>query len=172
METVVGLDMSLTGTGVCVIGDDIKLHTINSTPQMHRNIYDRVDYIVTKCFECMSVAPSMICIEAPFTHLKNPSSAIPLAALGHMMRRALVAGKHAFRDVAATQLKKFCLGKGAGGKELILREVYKKWGIEARDNNQADAAVLAHIAIGMLQVQKGNAEGLAKYQLEVIEKCL
>jgi len=53
--------------------------------------------------------------------------------------------------VGATQLKKFILGSGTVGggkktKQLIIMNVFKKWGIEVADDNEADAIVLVRMA--------------------------
>lgn len=49
--------------------------------------------------------------------------------------------------VSTTQVKKFCLGVSADqGKQLILKGVYKKWGLDLDDDNMADSFVLACIA--------------------------
>ena len=47
--------------------------------------------------------------------------------------------------VAPTTLKKFIMGKGKGEKSLIVREVFKAYGVDAATDDEADACVLAHI---------------------------
>ncbi len=45
--------------------------------------------------------------------------------------------------VAPSTLKKFTIGNGAAKKNEMLLGVYKKWGIEFTDDNEADAYALA-----------------------------
>jgi len=45
-----------------------------------------------------------------------------------------------------TELKKFITGKGNAKKQIIIQQVYKKYGIEFEDDNLADAFVLAKMA--------------------------
>jgi crossover junction endodeoxyribonuclease RuvC len=48
--------------------------------------------------------------------------------------------------VAPQQLKKFATGNGNTKKELITKEVLKRWGVDFDDTNLAEAYVLARIA--------------------------
>lgn len=48
--------------------------------------------------------------------------------------------------VPPTSLKKFVTGSGSAAKDNMLLGVYKKWGVEYRDNNLADAYGLARMA--------------------------
>jgi len=53
-----------------------------------------------------------------------------------------------YEIIAPTSLKKFVTGKGNSKKELMLLEVYKRWGIEFKNNNLADAYGLSRMAMG------------------------
>lgn len=55
-----------------------------------------------------------------------------------MFRRA---GWHIL-DVPPNTLKAFVTGKGNAPKELMIRDVFKRWKYEAKDNNDADAFAL------------------------------
>jgi crossover junction endodeoxyribonuclease RuvC len=48
--------------------------------------------------------------------------------------------------VPPTSLKKYVLGKGNAAKELMLKEVFRKWGYDTTSNDRADAYALARIA--------------------------
>lgn len=48
--------------------------------------------------------------------------------------------------VPPTSLKKYVLGKGNAAKELMLKEVFRKWGYDTESNDRADAYALARIA--------------------------
>ena len=71
------------------------------------------------------------------------------------------------------QLKKYVSGVGKNqGKSMIMLDVYKNFGEEIRDNDIADAYVLARICRDYYcMVNAGVGElDLKKYQLEVLEK--
>lgn len=66
--------------------------------------------------------------------------------------------------VHPSTLKKFVTGSGAAKKELMLLEVYKRWGHTAKGNDEADAVSLAHfglaargVAVNCSQIMKDVA---------------
>jgi Holliday junction resolvasome RuvABC endonuclease subunit len=65
--------------------------------------------------------------------------------------------------VPPTSLKKYATGKGNTQKNQMLLSVYKKWGIEFRDDNAADSYALAHLVSGKYKTD---------YEQEVYEKIL
>jgi Holliday junction resolvasome RuvABC endonuclease subunit len=67
------------------------------------------------------------------------SYALQLAGLGYMLRREFRNAGIAYREVAPTQAKKFLTGKGNCDKNLILKEVFKRYHIDVDDDNIADA---------------------------------
>lgn len=48
-------------------------------------------------------------------------------------------------EVPPATLKKFVTGKGNAPKEIIIREVHRRWAYEAVDNNDSDAYSLARL---------------------------
>ena len=48
-----------------------------------------------------------------------------------------------------SQLKKFVTGKGNVEKSVVMKEVYKRFGIDTDDDNTADAVVLGHIGMSL-----------------------
>jgi Holliday junction resolvasome RuvABC endonuclease subunit len=95
----------------------------------------------------------MICVEDIFMprQAARIGQAMNLAKLAGVIRLAILEGGFPFYVVNDMQLKKFACGRGQGiQKGIIIREAYKKWGIDAKDDNQADAAVLAYMAEGLL----------------------
>ena len=120
---------------------------------------------------------SMVCIEDFFVPHRpaQMNSAKGLIMLGTTVRLAVLARGLPFFVVAPTQLKKYVSGKGNGPKGIVIREIYKKWGVDAKDDNQADACVLSHMAEGIhRQMTSGlsNPGKMHKYQLEMIDKVI
>lgn len=66
--------------------------------------------------------------------------------------------------VSPGQLKKFATGKGVAAKDIVIKEVFKKWGADFNDNNLADAFVLAKIAFAL----HSNSDDLLAYEREVL----
>ena len=51
--------------------------------------------------------------------------------------------------VTPSQLKKFVTGKGNADKNVVMKEVYKRFHIDTDDDNTADAVVLGHIGLAL-----------------------
>ena len=167
LPVFVGLDMSLSSTGFCrKQGTNITIDTIKTTPKTAENDLARLQYIVHQVMERIPMAVEMICMEDYFTpgNKAQLGAAIKLVALGTVMRMELYKAGYPFYIVAPSILKKYCTGKGTGQKSIVVREVYKKWGIDAKDDNQADACVLAHMSEGFVM------EPELKYQQEIIKR--
>jgi crossover junction endodeoxyribonuclease RuvC len=67
------------------------------------------------------------------------SYALQLAGLGYMLRRQFRNARIPYIDVAPTQAKKFLSGRGNVDKNIILKEVLKRYQIDVDDDNIADA---------------------------------
>jgi len=67
--------------------------------------------------------------------------------------------------VAPTSLKKFVTGKGNSAKNEMLLAVYKKWGAEFHNDNEADAYGLARMAE---YLDAGVPPGAPKYERDTI----
>jgi len=171
----VGLDMSLTSTGFCVIQKDgtIKTDVIKTTPRSAPNKLDRLKLICSEVLKrILQNEVDLVCIEDYFTpnNKQQVRAAMSLIELGTAMRLALYQMKMPFFIIAIQQLKKFATGKGNAKKSIIVREVYKKWGLEAKDDNEADACVLAQIGQALAGRAAGGEIDLLQYQEEVFEK--
>lgn len=170
----VGLDMSLSATGFCLLkkgeSSEISFETIKSSPKASSNDLARLRDITNEVLRRIPRQTEMVCIEDIFVPA-NPfqiGAAINLAMLAAVVRLALFEAGYQFYIIAPGQLKKFITGSGASQKSLIIREVYKKWGLDAKDDNQADAIVLAHIAQAICTPELD----LLKPQKEVVGKVV
>ena len=146
----IGLDLSLSSTGCAAVSEDGHvLKTIKTNPNKFKDDLARLIHIrdAVKSFVCEN-SPKMICIEDVYIppKLASSNSALKLSMLGGLVRVMLYEMGLRFCLVTPMQLKKFITGKGAGEKSLILREVFRRWTVEAADDNQADAVGLAHLA--------------------------
>lgn len=141
VPSFVGLDMSLTSSGFCCKrGDVLTVETIKTTPKTCDNDLARIRYIVDAVLSRIpKMDVKMVCIEDFFTP-QNPfqiGAAIGLAMLGAVMRLALYEKGYPFFVIAPGQLKKFATGKGVGQKSIIVREVYKRWGVDAKEDRKS-----------------------------------
>lgn len=157
-----GLDLSLTGTGVCVIDSQgticfvTKLKSKTRGMERLQGIRDRVSEILEK------YEPSFICVEG-YSMGSRAGQAFSIGELGGVIKLMLYEQKREYRDVAPTQVKKFGAKKGNASKDQVMMNVYKEWGFEARSNDEADAFVLAQIARAFKKTV-----ALRSYQTDVI----
>lgn len=164
----VGLDLSLTSTGFCLKrGGVLTIETIKTDPKDFDVDLARLAHIRDTLLAKIPTDVKMICVEDFFTpaNAMQIGSAIKLAMLGTAVRMELYERGYPFIIIAPSQLKKFVTGKGTGEKSMILREVYKRWSIDAKDDNQADASVLSYLAEAIVA---GVKDDTPKFQAEVI----
>lgn len=155
----VGLDLSLVKTGYAIIQDDGKVLAsgiIKSKPcgdkpiDETRRIVKIVEQVMDKIDEiCPEHAPDMVAIEG-LAFLAVGVSLVQLAGMNYLTRILLDEFGWPFLIVAPTTLKKFITGSGKGDKDLIMMSLYKNYGFEAKDNNEADAFSLAICAMAIL----------------------
>ena len=163
----IGLDLSLTGTGVVVTSAGAITHSecIKSKPcgklptdELVRllTIANEIDTIVAKH------KPGVAVIEG-LAFMAKGTSLVQLAGLNYFVRTNLYHRNIPFYIVAPTSLKKFVTGSGKGDKNQMLLEIYKRYGESFLDDNVADAFGLAKIGEAVL----GGAQ-LTSFQKEVI----
>ena len=175
MSLIIGIDPSLTSTGIVVLRDgkvELAVTTKNKpalgTIDRVRLIYERIVDIQENLSDGEKwQAPDLIVIEG-FSYGSKGRSVFDIAYLGWRIREELerlrTEDNIPWLEVPPSQLKKFATGQGNANKEIILQQVYKRWGVEFSDNNQADAYVLAQIGRAYL----GGMDDLTAFQQEVI----
>lgn len=178
--TFVGLDLSLTGTGICVKRqNEVAIETFKTTPKSAPNDLARLQLIVSEVMKRIPSDVTMVCVEDYFTptNRQQIGAAIKIVALGTIVRMALYEAGIPFFVISPSQLKKFITGKGNSQKSLIIREVYKKYGYDCKDDNQADASVLAHMAEAIVcysnpDINLVSFDDMLKPQQETISKVV
>lgn len=161
----VGLDLSLTGTGVTILKDSTHVcsTTIRSRPPKVATPeaeIERLNIIIESVVEYLKKglgeAPRLVVIEGLAFSARNTTAVMQLAGLSYMTRSRLLKEEWPFLVVAPTTLKKYITGKGNSPKELMLLEVYRRYGIAFLDNNQCDSFGLALIGNEMFSSEKQN----------------
>lgn len=151
---VVGLDLSLTSTGIAVHGAGIPdwAGTIKSkgaktdTWEMRRK---RLDGIVSRVIPPIPQG-ALVAMEAP-SYGSTTGSAHDRSGLWWMVFDVLTVQGYAVIPVAPTVRAKYATGKGNAGKDAVLAAAVRRYpGIEIDDNNVADAVVLMAIGCRLL----------------------
>lgn len=125
---------------------------------------ERADYIsnvlneiIGGNFKRLSLGGYIICIEGyGFSRVANIE---PLFCIGTLIRYKLKVNKLVYNNIPPTSLKKFVTGKGNSGKDIMMKELYKRWKIDTNDNNESDAHGLALFGLaleGKIVVPKVN----------------
>lgn len=174
--TVVGLDLSLSSTGFCLLqGQERTVTTIKTKPKDAEDCIARVELICSMILERIPQEVSLICIEDYFVPRKanQVGAAIGLIELGFIIRHKLKYLGYPFFVVHHGQIKKFATGSGQSPKAIVIREVWKRWGVDADDDNQADATAMAYLAQALWDVVNGGDETrYYKYQSDTIRTVL
>lgn len=154
---IVSLDLSLTGTGICVVDADasslilLDVGTIKTTPK-DGGLYQRFDLILEKLHTAGTFDPKntvLIGIEG-YAFGKSDRGLLDRAELRGVILHKLHLLQIPHISIAPQSMKKFVSGSGNLKKNMIPMHVQQKFateflaaGIELRDDNQADAVGLA-----------------------------
>lgn len=153
----VGLDLSFTCTGVVVLGPDgglVDREHIKAPPAkvaQPKRLGAMQREILGAIFGDQPLSPRgkhepvEVCVEG-YSMGSRATQAHKAGELGGVMRLSLWRHFFGYVNVPPSTLKKFATGKGNADKSLVLREVWRKWGYEAVNDNDADAFALARMA--------------------------
>lgn len=166
----IGIDHSLTGTGLSCLSNNTITHcTISTKPKDYDNRWLRYDDLTKQIMLWIKKNKGKyITLEDYILNPKNPRTTMALIEAGSLLRTRLTLEKYQWITVAGSQLKKYILGRGSGDKSLIIKEVYKQYGLDINNNNEADAIVLAHMCRDIIS----NKQGKNKPQRDVLKKIL
>ena len=165
---ILGLDLSLTGTGVAVIegGKLVTSDLIKSKPSGPRPKDEarRIQGIVDKISEHIDTySPDLVVIEGIAFMAKNTTALAQLAGLNYLVRALLLNRGIDFIIVAPSTLKKFITGKGNSQKDVMMLETYKQYGLSLLDDNIVDAHGLAQVGHAV-----NDRDKITKTQMEVV----
>jgi len=146
---VVGVDPSYNGTAVIVLDQDGNIVEQKLFTGEGESVEEKLWFINKE----LSFIPKIVGLKKVF--LEGPSYSsngvfqLQMGALHFMIRMLFYKKRLKYEIISPNTLKKFVCGAGHGNakKELMLLNVYKKWGIEFKDNNLADAYGLARMAL-------------------------
>lgn len=159
-----GLDLALSETGYSVIDGEhiLALGSIKTAPGDPKPW--RLKHIADSVIEIIR-AHEPICITKEAMSFGSPHGALHMAEVHGAVSYAMCkAGAQEPYEVAPSTLKKFATGSGKGEKSDVKLAIYKRWGQDIKNNNQADAYVLARMAGGI----HGGLPAALAYEKECI----
>lgn len=157
---VMGLDLSITATGIALA--DSRLLTVGGTAahgdRRLASIADAIEEAVQDCW------PHLVVVEDLPTHAHGAG----ITGMVHgVTRLTLLRYGIPYALVIPATLKKYATGRGGASKADMRMELYKRAGLDIRDDNQADAwwlraAGLDQLGAAPLTMPKANRAALAK----------
>lgn len=140
-DEIVGLDLSLTGTGIAVEGDETTL----SPPFGPSEPWRRLAWIRDAV---LAIVPrrGLVVIETPWQG-KSPTTTAKLAGLAQVVRLALWERGTTFVDVTPSQMKIFAVNNGNAGKVEVVLAAAKRLGYDGTSDDEADARWLRTMAL-------------------------
>jgi crossover junction endodeoxyribonuclease RuvC len=150
---VMGIDTS-TKTGIAVVDENKTVLFSERIEFKKATGFNRCSLIANRVMEIHAeFKPDLVVTEG--YGFANAHTLAPLVEIGTCVRYFLWQEDIDFLIVPPNSLKSFVLGagKGNGKKELMLMEVYKRWGFTSATNDEADAVGLAmfgQCALGVL----------------------
>ena len=143
----IGVDPSYNNFAIIILNKDANItNKILLKSNTKDEIEDRIIEL-EKGFNLLTkVKKPMIYIEGP-SYSSSGAFTLQMGALHYYLRIFFRKNNINFNVISPTTLKKFVTGKGQAKKELMLLQVYKRFGEEFDDNNLADAYGLARMAL-------------------------
>ena len=167
---IVGLDISLTSTGLVVLEDGVMIfNKAIKSKNEGKTVEERLNRISEIIDELKANIHNknidVIVIEG-YSFGSRVGMAYTIGELGGIARWEFRGYK--MFEIAPTQLKKFITGKGKCDKNLILKEVYKRYNVDFDSDDIADAFALAMIYWTLHCIENNIECKLTKPQKEVI----
>ena len=176
---VIGIDQSLSNTAVSVYNldkvpkkDRIKVYSVSDyikeSTRKNRTVYQRLHLMRERLLQLIKSHPSCFVVVEGYAYSTKQNRELA-GEVGGTVRWILwdnskFAGPSLL--VSPLSLKKYILGayrkSGPLTKERIIMMVYKKYGIEVKNNDEADAIVLSKIGRDFVKFVKKYAEEVQK----------
>lgn len=165
---VLGIDQSLTGSGVSIIDANEILY--KGLIKSKRNGTKRLIDIKNQILELNNkFRPDYVAMEGYGFMTKG--RAFELGELGGMIKVMFTELGKEPMVVHPSHLKKYITGKGNADKSIMLMGVYKKYGIEFDNHNIADSFGISKMALDILLTRQGkkNRKDFNKEEWDVVK---
>ena len=176
MITSMGIDLSTSATGVVLLQASVdknpvlilEVELVSKTPAGAARNRDLARQVMTLVLDH---EPDKIVIEGYSLNLKNAASVVPLVELGGVVRLMLHLDELKWYDPTASEIKKFCTGKGNSQKNVVMMNVLKRWGHESKTDNTADAYVCAALGLATSNQLPGITQEMRAVAGKLALKC-
>lgn len=171
-STVVGLDLSLTSTGIAVNTDGVPpwCGTIESSGTDNDSWQTRHQRLVNISNRILAPIPegALVVLEAP-AYSRNTGKSHDRAGLWWMMYDLLASTTRTVLPVLPNTRAKYATGKGNAGKDAVLAAAVRRYAdIDITGNDTADAVVL--MAIGCRLIGQPIDDPMPALNLSALDK--
>lgn len=136
-----------------------KLDSKTPTNHMHR-IRAITNSVMAEVF---SFEPDLVVVEG--YSFANKFTSFTAVEINAILRWQLFENNISYILAPPTMLKKFITGKGNCKKQVMLLEVYKRWGVEAKTDDEIDAYGLAMLGAAY----KGFIQDMPKLNMSIFD---
>lgn len=166
-----GADLSLTGSGLVIIDDSyniVKMEVFKPKVVGVERLFHLRNMLESFLLEFKEDIKLVAIENYAYGKAQEGSKVFEIGEWGGIFRLYMFDNNYNFILPSPTQVKKYITGKGEAktGKDLIILDIYKKYGVEIRQADMADAYVMARIAKDFYNDEKN----LTTSQQEVIKK--
>jgi Holliday junction resolvasome RuvABC endonuclease subunit len=164
---ILALDLSLRQTGYAIIEEDkIIESSIIKSPVNLRGI-PRIDFILNRIKELLNNIEFVTIEDYAYSAY---GSMTDLAELCGIIKYYLYKIDKPFFLLSTTALKKFVMGKGNAPKEAMMPAIFKKYKIETKSTDEADAIGLAKLAyaVSLMKKEELSADKYLQYENDVL----
>lgn len=169
---ILGLDISLNSPGWCRVDTETGARTFDTLHYSELKDLARIGEasrdLVDLCRQADLIVMEGLSMglpsgpKGPFM----PQGRFDLIGLTYILRLWLWKSQKSALLVSPMSLKKFTTGQHNAKKDMMLLEVFRRWGVEAGDDNQADAVALAEVG----RAYAGLAIELTDFQKQAIKR--
>ena len=143
MAYYLGIDQSLTATGLCLLAADGSVETLETVDPEKRRGPSRLAFVKTRTEALLERRVIFVAMEG--YSYNSTGRVFQLGEVGGVLQLLVHEHRVPLATVAPAALKKFATGNPSAAKEDMVTAA-KAAGAKAQDDNQADAFFLAQIA--------------------------
>ena len=141
-----GVDPSLTSTGLCLPCGETHALSNKLTG------WERISYILREIEQKLIYdEPTHICMEGYAFSRGQVGRVFDLGELGGCMKLLFLSWGVPIILVPATSLKLYAAGKGNAKKEIVMKEIKRRWGRSFVSSDRADAFALQQFGLDFLR---------------------
>src|SRR6185312_9318395 len=171
---VIGIDVSLTATGLCEYDCVLEMLGFRGvcppfpTPHTQDEHMKRLAHVLQ--FVRTKVDKDCFVMIEGFA-FSQPNQAHQLGGIGYLIRFWLWQQGIDWAEIQPNKLKQFVAGRAMAPKEEILKEVYRRFGVDTIDNNMADAVGLCYAGLTKVGLYPGATNFQKECLLPAIKKA-